>query len=119
LASISHKDPRRVYEEVKKGTLHAVKTERGLRIERESAAAFVRQTGQIREISNLRKQLSNMGMHPEAIRKQIYRLRKIEASNEQVIQKLKVKINQVSKSRGEILTREPRLPAVRVDEFHV
>jgi hypothetical protein len=79
----------------------------------------VRQTGQIREISNLRKQLSNMGMHPEAIRKQIYRLRKIEASNEQVIQKLKVKINQVSKSRGEILTREPRLPAVRVDEFHV
>jgi len=101
LASLCHEDPRRVYEKIKKGSLRAVKIGSVLRIEREMAKEFVLQIGQKQKIFELRKQLSSMGINRDAIRKQIYRLRKIGGSDDRIIEKLKAKIlnqKKISKS---------------------
>ena len=88
LAQAAHVDFRRIYEAISAKVLPATKIGQSLRIENQAAERFILEAEEKRQILALREQLLNSGMSREALRKQIYRLRKTGASSTKVIERL-------------------------------
>jgi hypothetical protein len=99
LARSSYTDPRRIYEAIKAGKIKAVKAGQSLCIERKSADEFMLQARQRQEIILLRKRLSSMGVNKDALRKQLYRLRRAGASDTKIIEHLTLKISRLSSKK--------------------
>ena len=90
LARVSKTDPRRIYESIKAGRLKATKRGMSLRIEKSSAYQFIQKALPKHQIHDLVCKLENAGKKKEAIRKQIYRLRRAGFSDAKVIERLKI-----------------------------
>jgi hypothetical protein len=92
LAQMAAMDPRRVYEAIRVGKLHAKKVGARLRVSKQDAREFCLRSLGKRTVRESARELVQAGKGQEATRKLVYRLRKSGLTNGEIVSRINVEI---------------------------